>query len=140
MNFRQYVYPILPRDILELLNPDDTPFQNYSKSSETGRDADIASMKEQLTTNAKTVNECIKKAIATGDYSARFLECVVEHFTDLLIRRDEKQVSRDFKHFVREYKDYIWQSEDLSKAERDALNNLAAAIKRVIAEIDELEA
>ena len=98
--------------------------------------------------NAKVFNERIKNAACKAEeivgnkktYAESYFDCVTENFADLLIRRDEDLADSDFTDFVDQFKDYIFPSEDMSKAERDALNNLAAEIKKVIAEIDELEA
>ena len=137
LDFRQNIYPL----IFDM--PERSDLENEYNEPEEIKDKPIEKrvecMKEYLTTLTLSFNDAIRNAILDKDITKGFIKSSLEHFTDIIIRKDKVHVEDAFSRFVDAYKEEVMPEKYGKVSSKKALLKLQNTITEALSVMDELQ-
>lgn len=119
IDFRQSIYPVIfdSEEMAQFKKPYAKPDNVKSK------DDTVKWMKEHFQMLALAMNDTIRNKILDADITEKFIKSFLEHFIDLVIRKDEQVAEEAFRQVVEKYK------EEIMPEKYDKVTNKAALLK-----------
>ena len=137
IEFRQSVYPLIfhSAEMVDFRKSFEWKDEYNGKSDEDK----ISLMKERLKLLALSLNDIIRNKILDEDITSAFIKASLEHFGDMLIRKDEDKVENAFRVFVEQYKEEIMFDEFGKTYDKTSLLKLQNSIKSVLGDMESME-
>ena len=127
LDFRQCTYPMIF---------DSEEFKDFRKDAPVEELKTAEDLKAYLQTLALCLVDNIRSKLLDTDITAQFIKCTLEHFIDLIIRKDEGVTENAFRAFVDAYKEELIYGKI---SDKKTLLELQKNINAVLSDMDELQ-
>lgn len=127
LDFRQCTYPMIF---------DSEEFKDFRKDAPVEELKTAEDLKAYLQTLALCLVDNIRSKLLDADITAQFIKCTLEHFIDLIIRKDENVTENAFRAFVDFYKEELIYGKI---SDKKTLLELQKNINAVLSDMDKLQ-
>lgn len=130
LDFRQCTYPMIF---------DSEEFKDFRKDAPVEELKTAEDLEAQLQTLALCLVDNIRSKLLDADITAQFIKCTLEHFIDLIIRKDESVTENAFRAFVDAYKEELMPKDYGKISDKETLLKLQKNINAVLSDMDKLQ-
>lgn len=127
LDFRQCTYPMIF---------DSEEFKDFRKDAPVEELKTAEDLEAHLQTLALGMVDKIRSKLLDADITAQFIKCTLEHFIDLIIRKDESATENAFREFVDFYKEELIYGKI---SDKKTLLELQKNINAVLSDMDKLQ-